>query len=95
MTNGKLKDEPDLWKIGNQLNALADQADNAPHGGRLLDTGNIYCTRRYLSSARVFALNGTLATSADVIMDEQIDSDGIVMEPIPPMSQFTPTNCTF
>lgn len=95
LTNGKLLDEPDLWKIGNQLNTLVDQADNGAHGGRLFDTANTYCTRRYVSCPRVFAQNGSIVAYGNIIAAGQIDPEGITMEPIPSLEQVMPTNCTF
>lgn len=43
--------EPDLWKIGHQLNTMADQADNGQYGGRLFDVDNgLTCVVRYANS---------------------------------------------
>ncbi|KAH8199506.1 hypothetical protein TruAng_006319 [Truncatella angustata] len=102
LTNGKLGQEPDLWKIGNALNTFVDQADNSKYGGRMLDIDGVYCTRRYVPSAKV-KTDGTSVSTAQSLFIESLQTsrgigiaaEDIIMEAIPPLTQSAPTNCTF
>lgn len=103
LTNGKLAEEPDLWKIGHALNTFVDQADNSKYGGRMLDIDGVYCTRRYVPGDKVRTVDGTPASIAESLFIESLKASStmriaatdVIMETIPPLTQSAPTNCTF
>ncbi|KAK9772014.1 hypothetical protein AB5N19_07016 [Seiridium cardinale] len=99
ITNGQLRNETDLYKIGNQLNTMADQADNGQYGGRLFDVGNgLTCTARYANTAPVnvnvvghiedeFAKNFTIEAQMALGVEHGIS----VMAELPAVDE--PTTC--
>jgi hypothetical protein len=78
---------------------MVDQADNSKYGGKLFDTDGVYCTRRYVPSAVVSTVDGKVITQGTLISGlsniMQLIAEDITMEPIPPLTQSLPTNCTF
>jgi hypothetical protein len=99
VTSGLLLNEPDLWKIGNQLNTMADQADNGRYGGRLFDfVAGLTCTVRYVNSPPVsVTANGDINVDLMVnfTMAQQVESgaaNGIsVLAAVPKAA--APTTC--
>ncbi|ETS86897.1 hypothetical protein PFICI_00725 [Pestalotiopsis fici W106-1] len=104
LTGGKLRDEPNLWEIGHQLNTMVDEGDNGQHGGRMYDfDSGLICSGRYANSPPVtmgsFVQSVDDKSQLDFIasfdLDKQVafgSANGITVETLIPETG-APTQC--